>query len=221
MSRSGARDKARRQLTEVLGLLNESVALLGKSRSLVEQIYTQDAAHYLADLDAFCSRPFPTQVNQHPDNQAVDTFAAAMKTKLAVACAKGRTNWDKPCVKNAQLAELLVENLPKGNAGNFEDISNLAVMLHQLGADLLELTLAYAKPNLGTHLTPPKDGIELITLGAVDKANVARYSHLSERNLDAISKGGVFAEKTPDNVVLNFDGLDRAIDIAFAQAVKP
>ncbi|MCQ9469832.1 hypothetical protein [Pseudomonas alliivorans] len=64
MSRTGARDKARRQLTETLALLNESVTLLGKSRSLIAQTDNPSAAQYLADLDAFCSRPFPAQVDQ-------------------------------------------------------------------------------------------------------------------------------------------------------------
>ncbi|MEE5139121.1 hypothetical protein V2J83_26860 [Pseudomonas alliivorans] len=149
MSRTGARDKARRQLTETLALLNESVALLGKSRSLIEYIDTPSAAQHLADLDAFCSCPFPAQINQHPDNQAVDTFAAAMKTKLAEARAKGRHDWSESWVQDKQLAELMVGHIPKGNAGNFEDIANFAMMLHQRGADPMELTLAFNKAKLG------------------------------------------------------------------------
>ncbi|SDX04365.1 hypothetical protein SAMN05444064_110184 [Pseudomonas syringae] len=152
MSRTGARDKARRQLTETLAILSESVALLGKSRSLIERIDTLNAAQYLADLDAFCSRPFPAQVDQHPDNQAVDKFAAAMKTKLAEARAKGRHGWSESWVQDKELAELLVGHIPKGNAGNFEDIANFAMMLHQRGADPMELKLAFNKAKLGTVL---------------------------------------------------------------------
>ncbi|MBF9265224.1 hypothetical protein [Paracidovorax cattleyae] len=40
----------------------------------------------------------------------------------------------------------------------------------------------------------------------------ARYEWLRSRNLDAIQQGGVFAGKTPDNVVLNGADLDAAID---------
>ncbi|HBD90228.1 MAG: hypothetical protein A2092_15770 [Rhodobacteraceae bacterium GWE1_64_9] len=49
-----------------------------------------------------------------------------------------------------------------------------------------------------------------------DKAELdaARYRWLRTRNLDAISAGGVFAGKTPENVVLNGDDLDAAIDLA-------
>lgn len=72
----------------------------------------------------------------HPDDLAVDRFATAMKAKLAVARAKGRHGWDDPenCTEEF-LATLLVNHIPKGNAGNFEDIANLAMMLHQRGAD--------------------------------------------------------------------------------------
>ncbi|WP_258041262.1 hypothetical protein [Pseudomonas syringae] len=152
MSRTGARDRARRQLTETLTLLSEAVSLVGKSRSLIEHIDTPDAAQYLADLEAFCSRPFPAQVDQHPDNQAVDMFAAAMKTKLAEARAKGRYGWSESWVQDQQLAELMVGLIPKGNAGNFEDIANFAMMLHQRGAEPLELKLAFNKAKLGRDL---------------------------------------------------------------------
>ncbi|MCJ2374835.1 hypothetical protein [Pseudomonas sp. RGM 3321] len=152
MSRTGARDKARRQLTETLTLLSEAVAILGTSRSLIEHMGTSDAAQYLAGLGAFCSRPFPAQVDQHPDNQAVDRFAAAMKTKLAEARVKGRHSWCESWVQDKQLAELMVGHIPKSNAGNFEDIANFAMMLHQRGADPMELTLAFNKAKLGRDL---------------------------------------------------------------------
>ena len=41
-----------------------------------------------------------------------------------------------------------------------------------------------------------------------------RYAYLRERDLDAIVEGGVFAGKVPENVVLNGDDLDAAIDKA-------
>lgn len=41
-----------------------------------------------------------------------------------------------------------------------------------------------------------------------------RYRYLRERPLNAVSVGGVFAGKTPDNVVLNGADLDAAIDAA-------
>lgn len=73
---------------------------------------------------------------QHPDDAAVDRFSTAMKEKLAAAREKGRGGWDDPEACSVEfLADLLVGHVDKGNPGNFEDIANLAMMLHQRGAD--------------------------------------------------------------------------------------
>lgn len=73
---------------------------------------------------------------QHPDDTAVDRFAAAMKVKLAAARAKGRSGWDDPAACSVEhLADLLLDHIGKGNSGTFEDIANFAMMLHQRGAD--------------------------------------------------------------------------------------
>lgn len=44
--------------------------------------------------------------------------------------------------------------------------------------------------------------------------DAARYNFLRERDLDTITKGGVFAGMTPRNVVLNGADLDAAVDAA-------
>lgn len=49
------------------------------------------------------------------------------------------------------------------------------------------------------------------------RPDAERYQYLRERDLDTIRQGGVFAGRTPDNVVLNGDDLDAAIDAARAQ----
>lgn len=70
----------------------------------------------------------------HPDDAAVDRFAAAMKAKLAKSREKGRGDWDDTTTCSAEnLAALFIEHIPKGNAGNFEDLANLCMMLHQRG----------------------------------------------------------------------------------------
>lgn len=68
----------------------------------------------------------------HPDNAAVDRFAAALKGKLARGREKGRGGWDDPnqC-SDAHLAQLLVEHLKKDNPGNFLDVAAFAMMLHE------------------------------------------------------------------------------------------
>lgn len=84
-------------------------------------------------IDAALAGELP---EQHPDDAAVDRFAIAMKAKLAAARRKGRGGWDDPEACSVEfLADLLVGHVGKGNPGNFEDIANLAMMLHQRGAD--------------------------------------------------------------------------------------
>lgn len=43
-----------------------------------------------------------------------------------------------------------------------------------------------------------------------------RYQYLRNADVDAIHKGGIFAGKTPENVVINGEDLDEAIDKALA-----
>jgi Lar family restriction alleviation protein len=67
-------------------------------------------------------------VDQHPDDVAVNRFAAAMKAKLAASRAKGRGGWDDPKQCNSKkLAEMLVDHVRKGDP---VDIGNFAMMLH-------------------------------------------------------------------------------------------
>lgn len=97
-----------------------------------EGMREEDATRYVrADL---VPETNAVLADQHPDDQAVDRFAAAMKTKLAAARAKGRHGWDdKQLCSGEHLANLLVSHLNKANYGTFEDIANFAMMLHQRG----------------------------------------------------------------------------------------
>lgn len=73
----------------------------------------------------------------HPDDEAVDRFAAAMKTKLAKKRAEGRGGWEGSTCSQAFLSELLVEHVAKGDP---VDVANLAMMLHQRGESIAALT---------------------------------------------------------------------------------
>lgn len=89
-------------------------------------------------------------IAQHPDDTAVDRFASAMKAKMARARAKGRGGWeDRSRCSDELLATMLVGHLLKGNEGNFEDIGNLAMMLHQRQA--LPSLLARIARERGLH----------------------------------------------------------------------
>lgn len=63
----------------------------------------------------------------HPDDVAVDTFAAAMKAKMAKQRAKGYGGWDNPedCTADF-LRERLAHHVGKGDP---VDIGNFAMML--------------------------------------------------------------------------------------------
>ncbi len=71
---------------------------------------------------------------QHPDDIAVDNFAAAMKAKLAKKRAEGRHGWQS--TSHITLSGLLYEHMYKGEP---LDVGNLAMMLHQNGMPI-ELT---------------------------------------------------------------------------------
>ena len=67
----------------------------------------------------------------HPDDEAVDRFAVAMKAKLAQKRAEGRGGWEnKDECGQGYLSELLAEHVRKGDP---VDVANLAMMLHQRG----------------------------------------------------------------------------------------
>lgn len=66
---------------------------------------------------------------QHPDNVAVDAFAAAMKAKLKRAREeKGRGGWQD--MSATKLSAMLREHVEKSDP---VDVANLAMMLHQNG----------------------------------------------------------------------------------------
>jgi len=70
-------------------------------------------------------------VERHPDDEAVDRFAVAMKAKLAQKRAEGRGGWEnKDECGQGYLSELLAEHVRKGDP---VDVANLAMMLHQRG----------------------------------------------------------------------------------------
>lgn len=76
------------------------------------------------------------QPGQHPDDQAVDRFAVAMKAKLAVARANGRGGWDDPAQCTVDhLSNLLHSHVAKGDP---VDVANFAMMLHQRGSGIKE-----------------------------------------------------------------------------------
>ena len=79
------------------------------------------------------------------DNLAVDTFAKAMKEKLALARAKGKSGWNnKATCTGAHLADLFWQHTSKENKDNYVDLANFLMFLHVRGEH--KNVLRYAKP---------------------------------------------------------------------------
>ena len=79
------------------------------------------------------AHPEPVSV-PHPDDEAVDRFAAAMKAKLAKKRKEGRSGWQTASAEF--LTQLLRGHLTKGDP---VDVGNFAMMLHQNGESIVEL----------------------------------------------------------------------------------
>jgi hypothetical protein len=53
------------------------------------------------------------------------------------------------------------------------------------------------------------------------RKDAERYRWLRSRDLETISQGGVFAGITPQNMVLNEETLDQAVDAAMTKEAQP
>lgn len=97
-------------------------------------------------VSVIASTPQQSLADQHPDDEAVHAFACQMKDKLAIARSKGRGGWDNPDVCGAEdLARMLLSHLTKRNQGNYLDVANFCMMLHQRGESPSVLSKALAE----------------------------------------------------------------------------
>jgi hypothetical protein len=102
---------------------NEIHASYAQAKAAAQADYERRA---LSSLEAS-----PAPVSEHPDDMAVDRFAAAMKAKLAKKREEGRGGWEnRDECSTAFLSGLLREHVEKGDP---LDVGNLAMMLHQRG----------------------------------------------------------------------------------------
>jgi len=87
---------------------------------------------HIGECDGLCA-PY---IAPHPDDEAIDRFAIAMKAKMAASRAKGRSGWaDEAQCSESTLARKLIEHVAKGDP---VDIANFAMMLHQREAVAVE-----------------------------------------------------------------------------------
>jgi hypothetical protein len=138
----------------------------------------------------------PPWPDAHPDDIAVDNFAAAMKAKLAKKRGQGYGGWDDPndCPIGF-LVQKLEEHVRKGDV---VDIANFCMMLHQRGKLVADL---------------PK----VAQTDAQTALDAARYRWLRDENNRV--------KDTVDNNweglgELSNSEFDKAIDEAIAQSAK-
>lgn len=113
------------RLREALRWYEEKVAECRKIGSLgdnARQALDRDGGSRARDALSQQTAP------QHPDDEAVDRFAVAMKAKLAASREKGRHGWQNATAPH--LSALLYDHLYKADP---LDVGNLAMMLHQNG----------------------------------------------------------------------------------------
>ncbi|ALJ98718.1 hypothetical protein [Burkholderia thailandensis] len=89
-------------------------------------------------------------------------------------------------------------------------LARLVALLNDPGQPEPRAEVTHGDTTMGECMASLLDRLEAAELYA------DRYRYLRERPLNAVSVGGVFAGKTPDNVVLNGADLDAAIDAARA-----
>ncbi len=96
--------------------------------------HINESCDALDELDAALAA-LSEQPEAHPDDAAVDAFAAAMKAKLAEARAKGRGGWqDKADCPHQRLSDMLRAHVEKGDP---RDVANFACFLWNRGEGIL------------------------------------------------------------------------------------
>lgn len=113
------------QLAEKLSIHIDSVRKLTREGTMPHHRIGGAVRYNLADVLA------RTAVNQHPDDEAVDRFAAAMHAKMAQARAKGKEGWDDPERCAVKYLDGLLRNATE--QGRWVDVANYAMMLWARG----------------------------------------------------------------------------------------
>ncbi|MFS2103583.1 hypothetical protein [Ralstonia sp. Ralssp135] len=154
----------------------------------------------------------------HPDDVAVDRFAAAMKEKLAQAREKGRGGWEQ--CDPVELSIMLREHVEKGDP---RDVANFCMFLWSLGKPITDAALPYGKRvapaplHLGASLT---DGtLHVVVMRHEDGASTVvatadlEIGALAKVDCHAVMKAEpVWDQRTPEDDLNATEGvLDAAL----------
>ena len=179
--------------------------LLATLDALAEARAAQALVVERAERDALKKKlisPDPYEDTAHPDDHAVNRFAAVMKGKLAAKRLQGRGGWQEPEVPNGYLSRMLREHVDKGDP---VDVANLAMLIHQRGERI-------APQNEGASCKAIDDAIadrdRLAAANAVLEAKVAGLrdfvDDFAKAKIDALRYSppyGSSPEDEPDPVV--------------------
>lgn len=91
--------------------------------------------------NVFLSFLTPAAGSPHPDDEAVDKFASAMKQKLAQAREKGRSGWQQ--MTPDELSAMLYHHVEKGDP---RDVANFCMFLWNLGQPITPCKPIQAEP---------------------------------------------------------------------------
>ncbi|HEJ3436092.1 TPA: ead/Ea22-like family protein [Pseudomonas aeruginosa] len=157
---------------------------------------------------AKAATPGPWSCNRHwaiVGGPTLEFTNGAAQQQIAMACWQSWMHEEE--LRNN--AEFIAANNPKTVLALLDEIDRLKAEIDQC-ASTLPATY-YMDPPDGGNVSIP----EQIRRMAKD---AARYRWLRERDLETISRGGVFAGMTPKNIVLNLEDLDAEIDAAIEGA---
>lgn len=114
------------QLAEALGTHPETIRRATRDGSIPYHKIGSTIRYTLADVLK------ATAVDRHPDDEAVDKFAAAMHARMAEKRAEGKDGWDDPALCTDELLEGLLDRALL--ADKWVDVANYAMMLWARGA---------------------------------------------------------------------------------------
>ncbi|WP_201747269.1 hypothetical protein [Glaciimonas sp. PCH181] len=198
-----------------------------------------DAATYptvesaLAEIGAFkCSECTAPAQLQHSDDVAVDRFAVAMKEKMTVSRANGRSGWDDHgrCT-NQSLSDMLIAHVTKGDP---IDVANFAMMIHQRGERIA--ASAKHKSSLATELREyasnsgysHNDYADVLRAGAdaIERLEALKYSEAPTQTVGESTTGDKYRAELYDEVWVlarkyGFANVTMAIDAAVKTKLVP
>ncbi len=113
----------------------------------------------------------------HPDDSAVDRFAAAMKAKMATQRAKGYSGWDNEVLcTDESLADKLMRHTQKGDP---VDVANFCMMLHQrhngdtfIVGDVLRIAALDFAKRVASVFVPEQDALAAPTGASQSAASI-------------------------------------------------